>query len=216
MDEYYQPRNVFAQRRNAIVIKALKPKEAEKILDVGCGVGTFAFHCAKAKARSFGIDYSFESIRVARELCVKFSVAQQASFFLGNAMQLPFRQESFDKIVAADFIEHITHQEKEILLQEMRRVIKPGGFIVVFTPNLIREKIGDFYWWIRNKLFGDKIPTTPLHYGLISVFKFKKMCRQCNFKLKISYQDVTRPYLAKLPLLRRILALNLLFILQKP
>jgi ubiquinone/menaquinone biosynthesis C-methylase UbiE len=215
IDEYYQPNNVFAKRRNAIVMEALAPKPGEKILDVGCGVGTFAFHCAKAGARSFGIDYSLESIRVANELCAKFAVNDKASFFLGSAMRLPFQNNSFDKIVAADFIEHITAQEKEALLKEAHRVIKPDGFIVIFTPNGIREKIGDFYWRIRNKLFKDKIPTTELHYGLISSSKFKKMCRKSNFILKLSYRDVTRPYLAKLPLLRRILALNLLFILQK-
>ncbi len=215
IDEYYQPKNVFAKARIDIVMQALQPKPGEKILDLGCGVGTFAFHCAKAGARSFGIDYSSESIRVANELCAKFAVNDRTNFFLGNATRLPFQNEYFDKIVAADFIEHITNQEKEELLMEMRRVIKPGGFIIIFTPNGIREKIGDFYWRIRNKLFKDKIPTTEFHYGLITKSEFKKMCRKSNFMSKSSYRDVTRPYLAKLPLLRRILALNLLFTLKK-
>jgi len=215
INEYYQPKDVFAKRRNRIVIEAFTPKPGEKILDVGCGVGTFAFHSAKAGARGFGIDYSLESIKVANELCAKFAVSGRTSFFLGDATRLPFQNEYFDKIVAADFIEHINVQEKEELLKEMHRVLKSDGFIVIFTPNAIREKIGDSYWRIRNKLFGDKIPATALHYGLISHAEFKKLCRKNNFMLKSSYKDVTRPYLAKLPLLCRILALNLLFTLQK-
>lgn len=215
IDEYYEPKNVFAKRRIGIVMEVLKLKPEEKILDVGCGVGTFAFHCAKAGGRTFGIDYSSESIRVANELCAKFAVNDRTSFFLGSAMRLPFQNEYFDKIVAADFIEHITAEEKKELLKEMYRVLKPNGLIVIFTPNGTREKIGNFYWRIRNKLFYDEIPTAELHYGLTNRSEFEKMCRKNNFKLKISYRDVTRPFLANLPLVRRILALNLLFILQK-
>lgn len=215
IDNYYQPKDNFSKRRIDIILKILDPKLGENILDVGCGVGTFVFHSARFGARAYGIDYSRESLKVANELCVRFGVKQNTGFILGSAIALPFRNECFDKIVAADFIEHITFKEKEELLKEIYRVLKPEGALVVFTPNGIRERIGDFYWRVRNLLFGDRIPFTELHYGLINRGAFEKICKENNFKFKLAYEDTTRPYLAKILLLRHILALNLLWVIKK-
>ena len=215
IDILYVPKDVSGQRRIDIIIKALEPKAGEKILDVGCGVGAFTFHCAKSGAETSGIDYSPESIKVANELCARFGVSQNATFVIGNATRLPFVDGYFDKIIAVDFIEHITTDEKEILLKEVHRVLKPEGRVVIFTPNGIREKIGYFYWKMRNILFKDTIPTTKLHYGLTHKSEFEKICRRYNFSFKFRYEDVTRPYLAKIPLLRNVFALNLLWVMRK-
>ena len=215
IDEYYQPNRPYSKRRIKIVLQAINPRAQERILDIGCGVGTFAFHCAKQGAETFGLDYSPESIKTANKLCEQFQVNQNTSFLIASGMQLPFKNACFDKIVAADFIEHITYDEKDILLKEMDRVLKPEGYIIIFTPNAVREKIGDLYWKARNILFKDKIPVSNLHYGLINKSDFSKICAKNNFKLKTYYKDITRPFLANIPLLRRLLALNLLFVLKK-
>lgn len=215
IDTYYEPINFIDKRRVDIVMKVLNPKPKEKILDVGCGVGTFAFHCAQFGARTFGIDYSLESIKVANKLCAAFKVNQNTAFVVGDATMLPYGNEYFDKIVAADFIEHITLSEKELLLKEMYRVLKPEGMAVIFTPNGIREDIGAFYWKIRNILFKDNVPKTKLHFGLTHRSEFEKICRECNFEFKLRYEDVGRPYLAKIPLLRNVLAYNLLWVMKK-
>jgi len=52
--------------------------------------------------------------------------------------------------------------------------VKPGGLMVIFTPNKIRERIGDCYWTARHLLFKDRIPFNDLHYGLITRGKFGK------------------------------------------
>jgi len=215
IDNYYEPKGVAEKRRINIVMEALNPKPGEIILDVGCGVGTFAFHSAKLGAKAFGIDYSPESIKAANALCVRFGITQNVSFVVGDAAQLPYKNEYFDKIVTADFIEHITLNEKEALVREMYRVLKPEGIAVVFTPNGIREKIGYYYWKARNLLFRDRIPTTELHYGLTHKSEFEKICRRHHFKLRLQYEDVTRPFLGKIPLLRNVLALDLLWKMKK-
>lgn len=215
IDTYYEPADLCEKRRINVVMEALDPKPKEKILDVGCGVGTFAFHCAKLGARTFGIDYSLESIKAANELCATFKANQNTTFVVGNATTLPYENGYFDKIVAADFIEHIALNEKELLVKEMYRVLKPKGMVVIFTPNGIREKISAFYWKIRNILFKDKIPSTELHYGLTYRSEFEMICKKYNFKPKLRYKDVTRPYLAQIPILRNVLALNLLWVMKK-
>lgn len=67
-------------------------------------------------------------------------------FILADATTtLPLKENLFDKIVAADFIEHITDKQKENLVKEMIRVSNEVGTIVIFTPNEIREFISFLY-----------------------------------------------------------------------
>ncbi len=215
IDAYYEPKQISMRRRIKIVMKAIDPKPEEKILDIGCGVGTFAFHCAKVKTISFGIDYSEESIRVALRLSKRYGVVQNSKFIVGDAVKLPFGDSYFDKVVAADFIEHITFKEKEELLKEICRVLNLGGKIIIFTPNGIREKIGEIYWRAKHRLFGSKIPKTDLHFGLTDKASFEKLCKRNRLNFKPFYRDVIHPYLAWIPFIRRFLALNLLWIIRR-
>jgi ubiquinone/menaquinone biosynthesis C-methylase UbiE len=215
IDEYYDPKTESQRERVRIVLEALAPKPGERILDVGCGVGTFAFHASRLSGFAFGVDYSRESIKMAKRLTGLFNAAQMTAFAVANAMALPLKDNSFDKFVAADFVEHITPREKEFLLKELYRVLKPGGSGVVFTPNGIREKIGEAYRKCRHILFKEKVPTTDLHFGLTDRCQFERLLRRSGFNYTLRYEDVTRPYLAKSPFIRRALALNLLWIVKK-
>lgn len=203
------------QRRIAIIMEKLSLVPGEHVLDVGCGVGTFAFHAAKEEALACGIDYSFESLKAARQLTARYPLKGCADFVQGVATSLPFSNAVFDKITVVDFIEHITHEEKATLLLELKRVLKKDGRVVIYTPNKIREDIGEFYWKMRHFLFGHKIPKNESHYGLISCGHFERLLRQHGFSFVFCYHDVTRPYLANIPFFRRYISLNLLWIARK-
>ena len=215
INNYYEPKDDAQKRRIEIVLSALKPAKGDAILDVGCGVGTFAYHSAKAGARAYGIDYSEASIETAKKLADKFGLADMAEYrALDAAKKIPYEDGAFDKIVAADFIEHIDDNEKKALLSEMARVLKPEGFMVIFTPNALREKLG----YLKAKLesvFGIYPEETRLHYGLIDRFKFEKMMRGAALKFERRFFDVNRPYLARIPVLKEALSLNILWIARK-
>ena len=74
IDRYYEPKDSSMRRRIKTLIEVISPKPGERILDIGCGVGTFAYRCASAGALSVGIDYSVESIKAARTLCARWSM----------------------------------------------------------------------------------------------------------------------------------------------
>lgn len=215
VDTYYQPKEASLKRRIAVVMDALGPKSYDKILDVGCGVGTFAFHSAKAAAQAVGIDYSGESIAAAATLVKRFAMEDKVKFIVANATKLPFKDSSFDKIIASDFIEHINLKEKGEFLSQMRRVLRAGGIAVVFTPNRTREKISDIYWKIRAFLLGDKVPVNDLHFGLTDSREFESLLKSYDLNFKLKYVDITRPYIARLPLIRNFLSLNLLWTIEK-
>ncbi|MBU1044141.1 MAG: methyltransferase domain-containing protein [Candidatus Omnitrophica bacterium] len=215
IDNYYQPKTIAQKRRIELVVGLLDPQPDQKILDIGCGVGTFAYAAAKQQSQAYGLDYSHESLKVAKLLANRFKTGQNSVFVTASALSLPYKDNCFDKVVIADFIEHITDPEKKLLLEEVWRVLKPGGEGVVFTPNAIRENIGEIYWKLRHLVSKEKIPKTDLHYGLISRRKFERILKQNNFKFSFKYADTTRPYLARIPLFNYLLALNLLWKIKK-
>ena len=215
IDNYYQPKDRAMQRRIEEVISRLEPREGERILDIGCGVGTFAYHAALRKATSVGVDYSAQSIEAARCLVERFSLDQRVTFQQCDIAQgLPFADASFDKIVAADFIEHIDEAQKGILLAEIKRILKDSGRAVIFTPNGVREFLG----MVKEKamlIFGRQPAETRLHFGLTNRFHFEKMLKNNDFNFQRVFLDVERPYLARIPLFKEILSLNLLWVIEK-
>lgn len=210
-DHYYDPKDPVMRKRIEVVLAALAPAAGENVLDIGCGVGTFAFHAAKAGASTTGIDYSPLSIAAAQTLTEAYGLGARARFVVGNALALPFGNASFDKVVSADFIEHITHEEKYAFCRELHRVIKPGGRIVIFTPNLLREKIGEYYWRMRQYLFKDAIPVNDLHYGLATRREFEQIMNAHGWRYSLAYIDIGRPYLPKIPIFKHLLSLDLLW-----
>jgi 2-polyprenyl-3-methyl-5-hydroxy-6-metoxy-1,4-benzoquinol methylase len=214
IDTFYEPRDIFAKRRIETVLAALQPAPGELILDVGCGVGTFSFHSARCGARTVGIDFSPESIRIAGELAARYGLANTARYLVGRVQELPFEDGSFDKVVVADVIEHITDNEKHSLCAGISRVLKPGGIAVFFTPNKKRETLGTLYWQARHFLLGDNVPSNDLHYGLITRTAFEKILTDNGLTFRCRYTDITRPYLARIPL-KSLVALNLLWTARK-
>lgn len=99
------------------------PQNAQ-ILDVGCGTGIVIQFLQKFGSPE-GIDISEDAVR----FCQKRRTNKVG---VGNALSLPYRDKSFNLVVAADLLEHIEDDVKAI--QQMRRVLKKGGFLIVTVP----------------------------------------------------------------------------------
>ena len=107
-------------------------------LDVGCGSGALTIACAKRnpKATMVGCDIwsgSYKS-EFSKELCennAKLEGVENVRFENGNAVKLPFEDESFD-LVTSNYVYHnITGKNKQKLLLETFRVLKKGGVFVI-------------------------------------------------------------------------------------
>jgi 2-polyprenyl-3-methyl-5-hydroxy-6-metoxy-1,4-benzoquinol methylase len=100
------------------------------MLDVGCGCGYGTHHLATSGAqRAIGIDISQEAVEYA---CRHYSAAN-LDFRRMDATALDFPDETFDVVVCLEVLEHVSNHQR--LLAETRRVLRPGGRIVVSTPN---------------------------------------------------------------------------------
>ena len=101
----------------------------ERVLDTGCGVGYGAKMLASMAARVSGVDYSAPALHYA---AVRYS-APNLDYSRMDCGQLALRSESFDLIVSFEMFEHLEHSDA--YLRECRRVLVPGGRLILSTPN---------------------------------------------------------------------------------
>lgn len=137
--------------REALLLCLLNPRPGEKILDVGCASGKQVFLIAEKGAYAVGTDISEKFMEEARNYTRENNVAN-VSFDVLDIKDLKFPDKQFDKILCAEVLEHVVDLEASI--NELLRVLKPGGLLVLSVPN----KNGDGTLWgrIRNALTGKK------------------------------------------------------------
>jgi len=109
----------------------LKPSAGMAILDVGCGTGNLSLKLARLGCSITGIDISEKMLTFAREKAQKEQLP--AEFMSMDASDLEFPEEAFDAVVSMAALEFMQDQQKT--LDEMFRVLKKGGKLLVGTIN---------------------------------------------------------------------------------
>lgn len=138
--------------RSQIIISMLDPKCGEMVLDVGCANGRDLILLFQKGCKCYGIDFSSIMIDEAKGEFLKNNM-QEINVAVGDATSLLFSDATFDKIYASEVLEHIPDYKKAI--SEMARVLKPGGCLVISTPNR-RSWYGFDRYVILEKLFRKK------------------------------------------------------------
>lgn len=107
----------------------LKPDNpAARVLDVGCGVGQVLARLLQQGFEVYGVDVSKPNIERASKICTKA--------LLYDGKHLPFEDNFFDSAGAFNVLEHV--EEPENFIFELVRVVKPGGKVVLSSPNFFR------------------------------------------------------------------------------
>ena len=101
-------------------------RDRERLLDLGCGGGRHAFEAMRRGAMVVALDADDAALK-------------DAAAVSGDALTLPFPDESFDRIIAAEVLEHIPGDERAI--GELVRVLRPGGRMAVTVPTRWPERI---------------------------------------------------------------------------
>lgn len=123
---------VFARLFDAYASK-LDLTGAPRILEIGCGTGVITRALAQTPnfdGQIIGADQSLTLLAHARLLAEQTGLRDKLSYESQDAHALTFDDESFDIVIAHTLISHVTNPQK--VLQEMARVVRPGGTVVVF------------------------------------------------------------------------------------
>jgi tocopherol O-methyltransferase len=107
-------------------------KKPKSMLDVGCGIGGTCFHVAKnydIKCR--GINLSPDQVKSAQDLAAAQGLESKVCFDVGDAMDMPYPDGTFDLVLSIGCIEEI--QDKEKFIREIVRVAAPGAPIIILS-----------------------------------------------------------------------------------
>src|SRR3989344_769736 len=115
-------------------------KPGQKILDIGYGSGYFLKAADEAGLDTYGIDISEEGMKIAQKS------SPNSKLYVGKGEDLPFEDNFFDHVACIGVLEHFMDIEKGI--KEMKRVIKPGGTLLILVPNI------NFIYWKFQKSKG--------------------------------------------------------------
>jgi SAM-dependent methyltransferase len=116
-------------RRHLVVYEALAPRCRGVVLEAGCGEGYGADLIATGARQVLALDYDAQAIGHVGRRYPRVAAAR------ANLVALPVRDDVLDAVVSLQVVEHLWDQER--FLRECRRVLAPGGALLLSTPNRI-------------------------------------------------------------------------------
>ncbi len=134
----------FKQIR-ALILRVLGPERAGQMLDVadvGCGAGSQCFLWAELGHRVHGLDINERLVELARRRAEETGSADRAEFSIGSAASLPWADGSMDVCISPELLEHVPNWRP--CLDEMVRVLRPGGLLFLTTTNKLCPKQQEF------------------------------------------------------------------------
>jgi ubiquinone/menaquinone biosynthesis C-methylase UbiE len=120
-------------------------RAGDRLLDLGCGFGRHAYEGLRRGARVVAADMAHDELVEVRTMFEAMREAGEAppsgtaAVVRGDATCLPFEDGSFDRIIASEVLEHIP--DDDAALNELARVLRPGGTIAVTVPAWLSETI---------------------------------------------------------------------------
>jgi ubiquinone/menaquinone biosynthesis C-methylase UbiE len=142
-------------RRFAEVDGRLGASRGERVLDVGSAWGFNVMALNRTGLRAVGVDLVPDQFPVGRRIAAHNDVAFDVAS--ADASALPFPDQCFDRITMVETFEHIFDDDRRRALEECMRVLRPGGTMVLSTPNHASvvercKRVAVRHGWIRGRL----------------------------------------------------------------
>ena len=177
MASEYDRRTPWTVMRLENVRFLVDPHPGDRVLDLGSAAGAITHYVSTFDCIAVGVDSSQLGVEYARTRYpgLRFETADVAA--------LPFADETFDKVIAADLTEHLDDETFRAMLGESFRVLVPRGTLSIHTPNPghVIERLKN-----RNLLLAQN----PTHIGLRSSGELRAELERAGFAVEI---DVKRP-----------------------
>lgn len=123
------------RRRAGVLLDYLELSDGDRVLDGGCGMGFYLMAMSKLRHLNLvGLDTWMDRLRWAQREGVP------AGLVSGGIYTTPFASDSFDSVLLSEVLEHIP--DEELALNEIRRILKPGGVLAISVPHANYP-----FWW---------------------------------------------------------------------
>src|SRR3990170_3127444 len=119
-------------------------RPGDRVLDMGCGAGRHAFEMYRRGSDVIAFDQDGDELAGVLELfgamreAGEVPAGAEADIKQGDALALPFADGEFDRVVAAEVLEHIP--DDAVAITELFRVVRPGGTVAVTVPRWLPER----------------------------------------------------------------------------
>jgi len=137
LNHFLSMRRDIAWRR--FTIKKMRFFQTKRFLDIACGTGDLSIDAAEKypEITVNGVDFVREMIQVGQKKVNQKKVAKRIHLLTGDALRLPFRDNSFDVAAMAFGIRNIP--DRQNALREMLRVVVPGGQVMILEMTFTRN-----------------------------------------------------------------------------
>lgn len=177
-------------RRIDLVKEYLDVKPGKKILECGCGSGDFTSYLVNSLDNAvniYAIDISSSQLKLASKKIQKSNV----NFVTGSVMDLPFKNEFFDFVIGNAVLHHLDIDKS---LEEIKRVLKPGGSLLFFEPNMLNPQV----WLSLNIKPLRKLNQASEDETAFYKWRIKKILTSFNFKnISVKPFDFMHPLIPK-------------------
>jgi ubiquinone/menaquinone biosynthesis C-methylase UbiE len=139
-----------------------------RLLDIGCGLGDILYLSADRFEALHGVDAVAEMVTAAKVNLSEHKQSANAQIDVATADALPYPDRYFDAVTLLDVFEHIAPTRRAASLQEIRRVLKPGGRLVLATPSrrILR------FWQVVDGILS--LPVHVLRKREVRIWRFRK------------------------------------------
>lgn len=143
----------FAQNRRwrKAMVDQVVAAEPSTVLDVATGTASVALDLARrSRASITGIDLTESMVRRGREKVAVSGYSPRISLLIGRAEELPFPDATFDALTFTYLLRYVA--DSEATLQEMARVLKPGGVMAALEFLVPPHPVWRACWWLYTRL----------------------------------------------------------------
>lgn len=163
-----------------------------RLLDIGCGLGTFLSLAQKQGWETFGTELSEEASQFAQK-------KQGLNVFCGDLKKASYLEESFDVITLWNVLDHMENPLAELF--KMKKILRKGGVLFIRLPNfLFQRNIDRLSRWIE-RLFSNRINLSKKisvsHFYSFTPSSIEQLLRQAgfsNFRIKNAHPTKGDPY----------------------
>ncbi len=200
-EDNYFSRVIVRRKQYALqMINSLPDLYIGKALDIGCGSGVYLQEFFKMGFDCYGLDISEEMIASCGKLLNIDQNKDRVHLFQGEVEKLPFKDNEFDLVICIGVLGYLLSDEKA--LAELKRVVKPGGYLLINLTNMYSLADVDYAWRKKiRSIFSSKSPDANVqphpeyampnqwmwenrkfHFKSYNLWKYEPMIMHPNYK----------------------------------